>query len=90
VTEDEIRAWLAHYIDPHPSGVYAAELGVVDCIMSQDDWKHTDVWIDRYSDAQFGDEDPEVVKKRATEFALSSLYECHDGPHLDTCPWKDR
>jgi hypothetical protein len=85
VTKDEIKQWLLNYAWVGDDA--DANEKVVDCIMSQDDWKHTDVWIDRYSDAQFGDEEPEVVKKRATEFALSSLYECHDAPHLETCPY---
>lgn len=85
MTKDEVKAWLHNYMDPNDLGVPNS---VVDCIMSQDDWQYVDVWAGRYMDAQFGDEDPEEVKKRAKEFALSALYECHDGPHLDTCSMK--
>lgn len=97
MTENEIREWLKGYVYCGPEWLTPAEKTsiawrndrVIDCIMSQDDWKNIDIQAERFMNAQFGDEDPKKVKDEAVGFALSALYECHEGPHIDECPyWK--
>jgi hypothetical protein len=81
VTEAEIKAWLLAYAWMG-DGKDAAR---VDCIMAQDGWKYIDVVADAFAGAQETGGGPEEFAA-GNEFALSALYECHDGPHLDTCP----
>lgn len=79
MTEEQIKAWLLSYAWLGSEEERARE---VDCIMAQDDWKHLDAMSEHYRGMAFDD-------RQATEaegFALSALYECHDGPHLSTCP----
>ena len=56
----------------------------VECIMAQDDWKYIDARIEKYKGQASGEEVD--LDGEASGFALSGLYECHDEPHLATCP----
>lgn len=95
MTENEIREWLKGYVGEGPAfqtpleraSLAQRNADVIDCIMSQDDWKHVDIQAERFMNAQFGDGDPEQVRRDAEGFALSALYECHDAPHIATCPY---
>lgn len=80
MTREEITAWLTRYAWLGTEEEQARE---VECIMSQDDWEYIDVTAERFNGAQFGDGEHDGD---GDEFALSALYECHDGPHLATCP----
>jgi hypothetical protein len=80
MTEQKIRAWLLGYawLDDGHDG------DRVDCIMSQDGWRYVDDVADKFAGAQ---ESPgPKAFSEGTMFALSALYECHDGPHIETCP----
>lgn len=97
MTKDEITEWLKGYVYAGPEWLTPAEKvsiawrneRVIECIMAQDGWQHVDILAERFMNAQFGDEDPAKVKQEAMGYALSSLYECHEGPHLEECPyWK--
>jgi hypothetical protein len=83
MTEEEIKAWLLEYAWLGDEDTQKRE---VDCIMAQAGWKHLAERTDRRVDAQFGDEDPKKVREAAFGMELSALYECHDDPHLETCP----
>lgn len=82
LTREEVRDWLLDYawLD-EPAEVQAAE---VECILSQDGWQYIDALADKYAGAQ-NEPGPKAFSE-GVEFALSALYECHDGPHLPTCP----
>jgi len=82
--QDDIKNWLLGYAWLGSEEEKARE---VECIMSQRDWEFIDARIEK-NVGQAWDPGAEGVLDEATEFALSSLYECHDGPHLDTCPRK--
>lgn len=61
----------------------------VECIMAQNEWELIEVQADKYAGAQF--EWHPGLMDEATGWAVSALYECHDGPHLKTCPnWKPK
>lgn len=82
-TRDAIRAWLLDYAwsESHTAEQKAAN---VDCILAQGDWQ----WIATRAEQLAGqafEPGPEAFNE-AYGFALSALYECHDGPHTDTCP----
>jgi hypothetical protein len=81
MTKDQVKAWLLAYAWMG-DGKDAAR---VDCIMSQDGWKYIDAVADQFAGAQETGGGPAEMAE-GTEFALSALYECHDGPHLATCP----
>lgn len=81
MTKQEIRAWLVRYAW---LGTTEAQEREVDCIMAQDDWKRLEVRKEQLRGQASGEETDLEVE--VDEFALSALYECHDGPHLDTCP----
>jgi len=82
MTEDAVRAWLIKYAWLGDADRQKRE---VDCIMSQDGWKYIDAVADQFAGAQ--EEPGPVAYSEGVEFALSALYECHDGPHLPTCPY---
>ncbi len=82
--EQSIKAWLLDYAWLGDADYQRRE---VECIMSQDDWKYIDAMTEHYA-AQAEVPGPEAVQS-ANGFALSSLYECHDAPHLPTCPHAD-
>lgn len=79
MTEDQVRAWLLRYAWMGTSGEQARE---VECIIAQDGWKYLDARIER-TKGQAWDEEQAT---EAEGFELSALYECHDEPHLATCP----
>lgn len=81
LTKDAVRAWLLAYAW---LGDAAADALRVECIMSQEDWQYVDERADQYAGAQF--EAGEAAYSEGVTIALSALYECHDGPHLTTCP----
>jgi len=82
MSEEDIKNWLLGYAW---LGSVEEREREVECIMAQDDWKYIDARIER-SLGQAWDPGAEGVLDEATEYALSSLYECHDAPHLPTCP----
>ncbi len=82
-TKSAVRAWLLDYAW---SGTAAEQARNVDCILSQDGWHHLDVRADAYAGAQF-EPGPEAFAE-GEQFALSALYECHGGPHIESCPMK--
>jgi hypothetical protein len=79
MTKTQIRAWLLDYAW---LGTPAEQASEVECILAQDDWRYLDARTEQFRGQAEGDEQA----KEAEGFALSVLYECHDGPHLSTCP----
>lgn len=79
----KVKAWLLDYAWLGTAEEQARE---VDCIMAQDDWRYLDAQTERYLGQASGEEAD--APSEAAAFAISALYECHDGPHLDTCPRK--
>lgn len=80
-SESAIRAWLFAYM----GGMSQAErLAEIDCIMAQDSWMYIDALADKFAGSQW-QQGPEAFSE-GVEYALSALYECHDGPHRDDCP----
>jgi hypothetical protein len=81
MTRDAIQEWLLDYAWSGTPDEQAAEVA---CIMKQDDWKYVEARAGQFADAQ------EVPGPAAMDeglgFALSEMYECHDGPHDGTCP----
>ena len=84
-TEEQIKKWLLDYAW---FGSEETKVHEVNCIMSQDEWKSLDLYVEKYMGTRFGDEHIETVHEEANDWALSALYECHMGPHIDTCPHK--
>lgn len=84
-TEAAIREWLMQYAW---LGTEDERTREVDCIMSQDGWKHIPERIEAFKGQASGEETD--LDTQATELALSELYECHDGPHIDGCREADR
>jgi hypothetical protein len=80
--EAAVRAWLIRYA--WADDTLEAKQARVACIMAQDDWRYIDALADKYA-GQAEVPGPEAFSE-AEGFALSALYECHDGPHLETCP----
>jgi hypothetical protein len=80
--EAEIREWLLKYAWANDSE--AEKIAEIECIMSQGDWKYIDAMTEKYAGMASGEEKNAYLE--ANEFALSSLYECHTEPHLETCP----
>lgn len=78
-TAESIRKWLLTYAWAGTPDERAAE---IDCIMAQDGWKHLAARVERIRGQAW---DAEQATE-AEEFELSALYECHDAPHLPTCP----
>lgn len=94
-SKDAIRKWLYDYIWGGPQrGEDLAEQiekyknAILDCIFSQDTWQYLDVRVERLMAQRSGERSVEDDMNEALGLELSSLYECHDGPHLDTCPFK--
>ena len=82
LTKAAIRQWLLDYA--WAEDTQAAKEAVVECILHQDDWKYIDALADKFAGAQ--EEPGPAAFDEGTGFALSALYECHDGPHQKTCP----
>jgi hypothetical protein len=78
---ENVRTWLLAYAW---MGNAEQDARRVECILSQEDWRHVELVAEQYAGAQF--EPGLKAYAEGTAFALSALYECHDGPHLDTCP----
>jgi len=79
MTEDEIRAWLLAYAWDGTDEEKAAN---VECIIDQGEWKHLSARVEQFAGMA-------VDERQATEaegYALSALYECHEGPHIHECP----
>ncbi len=83
--EERVRRFLSGYAW---LGSPEDRAAAVDCIMAQDGWRYIAERADQYAGAQF-EPGPEAYD-RGEEFALSALYECHDGPHQATCPFGKR
>ena len=81
MTKAKVRAWLLDYAWLGDADDKARE---VECILAQGEWRHLGAQADRY--AGMAEEPGPAAYDEATEFALSALYECHDDPHLPTCP----
>lgn len=54
------------------------------CIKEQGDWQYVASHADQFAGAQPGD--GEDAFSEGMEFAISALLECHDGPHIASCP----
>ena len=84
MTEEAVRAFLTEYAwMPDPPEAKTAE---VNCIMAQGGWEFIDAMADKFAGAQ-DVPGPEAFDE-GVKFALSALYECHDGPHQPDCPRK--
>ena len=81
-TCEQVRQWLLAYAWAETTP--EEKTAVVECILSQDDWKFVDAVADKFAGAQA--EPGPAAFSEGTEFALSALYECHVGPHLPSCP----
>lgn len=81
MTKKQIRAWLREYAW---LGTEEEREREVTCIMSQDDWKYLEARKEHMRGQASGEETN--LEEMVDGIALSGLYECHDGPHLDTCP----
>jgi hypothetical protein len=77
VTSEQVRTWLLAYLA-------GTEDALIDCVLHQDDWRHLSAQTEHYA-AMAETPGPKAVTQ-AQEFALSALIECHEGPHLATCP----
>ena len=80
-TKPGVQAWLLNYAW---LGSQAEKEAEVECIMAQEGWKYVDAVAEQFAGAQF--EPGPAAADAGNEFALSALYECHDEPHLPTCP----
>lgn len=81
MTKDQIRQFLLEYAWLGTAEEQARE---VECILAQEDVElFVEVKGEQYDGAQDPDNRPEMDGEM---FALTALYECHDGPHLPTCP----
>jgi hypothetical protein len=81
IPKEAVRAWLLEYAW---AGTPDEQKRTVDCIMAQDGWQYIDVRADQFAGAQF--EPGPAAYDDGEQFALSELYECHDGPHTPECP----
>jgi len=77
-----VRAWLLSYAWNESSD--AEKRAIVDCIMAQDDWQFIDSVADAFAGAS-SVPGPEAFHE-GQQYALSALYECHEGPHTSDCP----
>lgn len=66
------------------SGTTEERAREVECILAQDGWQYVDALADKWA-GQAEVPGPEAFAE-AHGMALSALYECHDEPHLPTCP----
>lgn len=83
MTKAKVRAFLLDYAW---SGTPEEQAREVDCIMAQEGHKYVDEVAEQYAGAQW--EPGSQAFDDGVDFALSALYECHDEPHLPTCPRK--
>jgi hypothetical protein len=80
LTTEAVRDWLLDYAW---NGTPVDQAREVECIMAQGDVVSI---VDGLTERYAGQANDDQQAGQAREFALSSLYECHDGPHLVTCP----
>lgn len=86
-TEDQIREQLLDYAW---LGTPDEQRREVDCIMAQDGWKYLSARSEHLMAQRSGENSVEDDRALADGLALSGLYECHDVPHLPTCPrWRE-
>lgn len=81
MTKAAVRDWLLNYAW---FGTPEEQSANVDCILAQDGWRYVDDVADQFAGAQ--EEPGPAAFTEGVQFALSALYECHEGPHLPTCP----
>lgn len=83
LTKDQVRDWLLAYAWLGTAEEKARE---VECILSQPaaDGDLIDAVTEKY--AGMAEVPGPAAVSDAESFALSALYECHEGPHLPTCP----
>lgn len=81
---EAVKAWLLDYAWLGTPEEQAAE---VECILAQGEWDLIETQADRFAGAQ-AEPGPEAYAE-GIGFALSALYECHDGPHTDGCPRRE-
>lgn len=79
--EQQVRAWLTDYAW---LGTPEERAGEVACIMARDGWRYVDVVADQFAGSQ-EQSGPDAFDE-GVQYALSALYECHEGPHLLVCP----
>lgn len=79
MTEHQIRAWLLDYAW---LGTEAEQASEVECIMHQGAWRYLGAHAEQIRTQSSGEDD---LVTEGEGYALSTLYECHDGPHLPTC-----
>lgn len=60
-------------------------IGELACIRASEDWKYIEARADVYSGAQF--ESGPGTYREGLDFAVTALYECHGGPHIEPCPY---
>lgn len=84
MTEDQVREFLLKYAWV-PGHTDEQKRGEVDCIMAQGDWEFIDTMADRFAGAQ--EEPGPKAYSDGEMFALTALYECHDAPHIEGCPY---
>lgn len=83
VNQEAIKTWLLGYAWLGSTEERAAE---VECIMAQREWEYLDARVEHLLGQRSGERTVEEDLSEAEGMALSGLYECHDGPHLPTCP----
>jgi hypothetical protein len=81
IPKSEIKKWLLEYAW---AGTPDEQARNVECIMAQDGWEFIDARADQFAGAQW-EPGPKAFSD-GQQFAMSELYECHDGPHLPDCP----
>jgi hypothetical protein len=82
LTDRNVRNWLLGYA--WAEDTEAAKTAVVGCIMAQDGWRTIAERAEQFAGA--AEQPGPPAFSRGIEFALSSLYECHSGPHMTDCP----
>jgi hypothetical protein len=78
-TEEHVRKRL---LDLAWLGTPEEQAAEVECILAQDGWKYLSARVEQVRGQSWDDEQAQ----QAEGHALSDLYECHAGPHLETCP----
>jgi len=78
-TKTFVKEWL---LDNYLVRSYPGNAELADCIVSQK-LTNLDATVEHYRSMESGD--PEGGND-ALGFVLTSLVECHEGPHTDNCP----
>lgn len=82
MNENAVREWLKDYAWAEETP--EAKAAIVECIMAQGEWEFIDCVADAFAGAQ--EEPGPKAFSEGMGYALSALYECHSGPHQETCP----